>query len=249
MKNFLLVFSILLIFSACSTTSNNDTTITLPDDGGGSDNGNGTDDGGGTTNDNNILPDGVIGTGDSVLDEGLRDALRQLKSVRGFTQWTWQSNGVTIDGSNLKRADHYFFSNNIFRYVSTTSYDGKGFGVVFYNEIVRNEADQGTFTAPSAPFTIRNFNNANITAELTNEGYKNIYIFAHAKSRCWVSKKLSGPGVWTNGVRTGYYPNLAKINDTSMGFIILDGTSGANEYILSKGAFGGLRDAQVFQKK
>ncbi|MGL4677151.1 MAG: hypothetical protein ACRCWI_05745 [Brevinema sp.] len=229
MKKLILIVSILCLLEACSTTSDRDhkdDDITLP---GGGTNGGGTN-GGGITNEIITLPDGVVGTGDYILDTGLKDALNQVESVRGFTQWE-----LIIKDPRNKTVYNYFFDNN--NYTCLT--------IMSANSILTKKiAIEGSI------FTILSFiikhGIQDVTKELIDERYTQIYTLPLSIGKQWSALTPIWKAIKPEDLKPKYF--LVKETDKKRSFIEIDFVKG-KEYKIYNSVEEELRNAVIYTKK
>ncbi|MGL4676354.1 MAG: hypothetical protein ACRCWI_01640, partial [Brevinema sp.] len=142
------------------------------------------------------LPNGVKGTGDAVLDAGLKDALAQIGSTRGLTQWIHEGSdaGSTEVPLKTKWATSLFLGKDNYKDISATLSDGKIENVVFNNEIISLEAREGTLstTGDFKVFQIDSSITNDVTKEFSDKGYTRIYTMTPKRQRQWLSKKSGG---------------------------------------------------------
>ncbi|MGL4677137.1 MAG: hypothetical protein ACRCWI_05670 [Brevinema sp.] len=221
MKNSLLLFSSILIFATCSTAPNKNTSIKLPN--------------------------GVVSTGDPILDEGLKEALGQISSTQGLAQWLLIDKETT-DSNTFKFAVNLFIGKNELKLIFTKSTDEKQ-----NNEVVAQSAVESKLVLPSAVLNIRDSLDNDVTAKLASQGYTQIHTVSPEKIQVWESQKLGGTGIWANSPvlnnHTEHY--LIKENNTELRRIIIRIRSIGvdNEYKLNDTVEQSIKDAQVFQKK
>ncbi|MGL4676353.1 MAG: hypothetical protein ACRCWI_01635 [Brevinema sp.] len=163
------------------------------------------------------LPNGVKGTGDSVLDTGIKDSLNQIGSTQGLSQWT-TINTQRIEGATVKSAHNYFLGTDTFKEILVTSQDGTLEGETFNNKVLSQIAAEGTFSslANFKIFRVDSSTTNDITKEFTAKGFTRIFTVADTKRSVWFSRK----GAWeSKDNETHIY--IAKEDDNELTLIFI----------------------------
>ena len=159
---------------------------------------------------------------------GFQDALKQVGSTTGMTQWNRD-----VKSATKQNKTQLFLSDNSFKKVNVQTYTGhfqngntsaSGLGNVTYttydNEIVTKYAIEGdlvikndfiTLTEPGSTQTI--------ATKMKNKGFDTIYHMIIKTENTWTSSKVGGSGTWrrvTHADVTEYYLVNNKSNPLQM---------------------------------
>ncbi|MGL4676694.1 MAG: hypothetical protein ACRCWI_03400 [Brevinema sp.] len=137
-----------------------------------------------------LLPNGVTGTGNSILDAGLKESLIQIGSTQGLTQWN-KTNQSEREGLTIKETINYFLGEDTFKFIAIQAVDGTRDGIIFTDEVFLRNTSEGSLLL-SSNFTVLDDNNTDLTQEFTDKGYTYIATFIPNKVTAWESKKIGG---------------------------------------------------------
>ncbi|MGL4676693.1 MAG: hypothetical protein ACRCWI_03395 [Brevinema sp.] len=187
------------------------------------------------------LSDGVRGTGDAVLDTGIKDALNQIGSTQGLTQWTFEGSGSKVSevlDLSFKSIVILFLGKDVFKEIHVISQDGTtiecdGEISVFKNEIVSLSTVEGILSS-SSNFKITRVNDN--TRDFVSKGYTHIYTQSPKKTMYWGSKKIGGSGIWEELPYFTPYSYITKETTTERSLIQVYKTLTNNVYSINETA-------------
>ena len=175
------LLSMLFVLGACSTTGEGDKDTTIPG-----------------------------GTGDPVIDAGIKDALTQMGSVDGMDIWSSLITDISPNNTRKDLATMYFSADK-YKQILATICDGTDSGITYDNEIICSVATEGDLTTATA---FKLFNDAgNEISEL--KGYTTLYTRTPTKASTWQSTKLEGTGKWVSAPPEGLEVFYAIIKKTA----------------------------------
>ena len=200
------LLSMLFVLGACSTTGEGDKDTTIPG-----------------------------GTGDPVIDAGIKDALTQVGSVDGMDIWSSLTTNISPN-STRKTLSTMYFSADKYKQITPTICDGTNSGITYDNEIVFSVATEGDLTTAT---TFKLFDStSNEISEL--KGYTTLYTTTPTKASTWQSTKLEGTGKWVSAPPEALGALYAIIKKTATELSTIDvgpkkdgsGSVIPNEYVL-----------------
>ena len=218
------LLSMLFVLGACSTTGEGDKDTTIPG-----------------------------GTGDPVIDAGIKDALTQMGSVDGMDIWSSLITDISPNDT-CKTLSTMYFSADKYKQIMVIIYDGTNSGITYDNEIVLSSATEGDLTTATA---FKLFDSTdNEISEL--KGYTTLYTRTPTKASGWQSTELGGTDKWVSVPPEGVGAAYAIIKKTATELSMIDvgpKTDGSdsvipNEYVLNYPDMAtAIADSGTFTKK
>ena len=212
------------------------------------------DDAGGDTGGGKVTIPG--GTGDPVVDAGLKDALTQIGSVEGMDVWSvlQESNDDVAVDFVIQSTYNLYLLEDKFKEIIITVFDGLSASeILFNNEISSKEVSEGTFTPSGDSFKLFDSIGVEIT-DVDKKGYTTLYVKIPSKASGWGSSKLEESGKWENvpADRLGTSYTIVKKTDTELSMIRVDlKTTGKPEdgYTIYGTMDESIKNARTYTKK